>query len=231
MKIEEYYDSREEYSLEHFIQKTTTYRANQAISKSFDWVDLQGKKVLDIGCGVGYYAIPLALKCNHITGIDISNHNIELANKYSREMHIRNTTFTVSDLLEYSTSEKFDFIFAITVLMHCQNIDLALQKIQSLLKPGGYFLVSDLNKWFPPRLLHRKNDLPIFAQTFTLPGLVQKLQGNGFAISKVSGRIYSLGGLRKPDWVVALWLEKFAHLFPVKFLGEHVAILATRSIK
>jgi ubiquinone biosynthesis O-methyltransferase len=230
MKIQEYYDLREELSFEYFEWKTTRYKANKSISKSFEWINFDRANVLDIGCGVGYYAIPLAHKCKHITGIDISEHNIKLAKEYAQELSITNTTFEARDIFDFRPSVLFDVVYMITVLMHIEDIDRAFKTIRSFLKPGGVLLISDLNKWFSPRILLIKNSLPIFNQTFTFHQLRDKLHKNGFDIINESGRLYSLGGLRKPDWVIMSWMEKFARFVPFKYLGEHIAVLAKRSI-
>jgi 2-polyprenyl-3-methyl-5-hydroxy-6-metoxy-1,4-benzoquinol methylase len=228
VQIKNYYDHRETYSLDYFLWKTTKYRANRSISRSFDWIDLEGANVLDIGCGVGYYTIPISRKCACITGIDISDHNIELARQYAKALAVNNVTYIATDFLDYFSQEPFDFIYTITVLMHLKDIDQALQKINSLLKPGGILLISDLNKYFPPRILQNKKSLPIFYQTFTFSQLKRKLSDNGFDLLRESGRLYSIGGLRKPEWVVMNWMERYAQLWPIKYFGEHIALLAKK---
>ena len=228
MQIKTYYDRRETYSLEYFLWKTASYKANQSIIKSFDWIDLEDATVLDIGCGVGYYTVPISYRCTRITGIDISDHNIELARQYAKALAVNNVTYIATDFLDYFPEEPFDFVYTITVLMHLKHIDQALQKINSLLKPGGMLLISDLNKYFPPRVLQNRKSLPIFYQTFTFSQLRKKLLDNGFDLLKESGRLYSIGGLRKPDWVVMSWMEKYAQLWPLKYFGEHIALLAKK---
>lgn len=228
MEVKKYYDQREKYSIEYFLWKSKNYKANQSISRSFDWIDFEGTTVLDVGCGVGYYTIPVSRKCVHITGVDISDHNIELARQYAQALSVNNVTYIATDFLNYFSQEPFDIIYTITVLMHINDIDQALRKIYSLLKPGGLLLISDLNKYFPPRILQNRKSLPIFYQTFTFSTLKKILRNNGFDLLRESGRLYSIGGLRKPDWVVMSWMEKFAELWPLKYWGEHIALLAKK---
>jgi 2-polyprenyl-3-methyl-5-hydroxy-6-metoxy-1,4-benzoquinol methylase len=216
------------FSLEYFDWKTKKYKANQMISKSFDWINFSGKNVLDIGCGVGYYAIPLSKRCARITGIDISAHAIDLARQYASALLVRNAKFEKSDLLEYSSSESFDIVYLITVFMHIQDVDQALCKISSFLKPGGLLLISDLNKWYLTRFFIKKNSLPYFYQTFTFSYFRRKLQENGFEVVQESGRLYSFLGKRKPDWMVADWMEGLAKFWPFKYFGEHISVLAKR---
>jgi len=228
MEIKKYYDQREKYSLEYFHWKSTNYKANQSISRSFNWINFEGTTVLDFGCGVGYYTIPISRKCTHIIGVDISDHNIELARQYAQALAVNNVTYIATDFLDYFSQEPFDIVYAITVLMHIKDINQALHKINSLLKPGGLLLISDFNKYFPPRILQNRKSLPIFYQTFTFSKLKKMLLDNGFDLLRESGRLYSIGGLRKPDWVVLNWMEKYGELYPIKYLGEHIALLAKK---
>lgn len=66
-----------------------------------DWVNLSGnEKVYDLYTGVGTFAILLASKAGHVTGIEGSSLAIEDAKENALENGIRNTEFLTGDILE-----------------------------------------------------------------------------------------------------------------------------------
>jgi len=75
-------------------------------------------KVLDVGCGEGFYAIYLASKGFDVTGIDISENAIRTAkeNALKQGVNIRFISMDVADL--YKINNKFDFIFEWAILHH-----------------------------------------------------------------------------------------------------------------
>ena len=224
-----YYDQKARWDPEGFDWKSEKYKANRAIRKSFDWIDWSGADVLEIGCGVGYYALERARFARHVDGIDLSNQNIELARRHADRLGITNVAFRQSDLFNFQNNTQYDIVYAITVLMHIQDLVKASQKINALVRPGGYFLISDLNRFFHGRiqrfLMHKEK---IFMRAFTYTEIRKALGATGFQVLRESGRLYTPFGMREPDWVLALWLEALGSLWPMKCMGEHVAVLALK---
>lgn len=74
-------------------------------------------KVIDIGCGEGFYSIYLASKGFDVTGIDISEKAIGYAKENARKQGV-DVTFKVLDVTDLSkVEEKFDFVLE-WALMH-----------------------------------------------------------------------------------------------------------------
>lgn len=110
--------------------------------------DLNGKKVLDFGCGMGGMTLWYASnwKCE-ITGVDIDGHHIEIANRLKEKYKADNVRFLKKNILDGLFPEKFDFIFMNDVAEHIaipilEDIFIALK--QSL-APGGKLFVT-----YPP---------------------------------------------------------------------------------
>lgn len=228
-QVQTYYDRQAKFDGEHFDWKVKYYRGNRAISRSFDWIDWRGKRVLEIGCGPGYYSIPLASRCNQMVAIDLSSENIRVAKQHAERLQVDNVHFVQANLFEFTAVEPFDVVFLITVLMHIPELEAALARIRTFLNPGGYLLISDLNRYFHRRFIpiHRQPS-PVLLQTFTFKTLRSFLNKTGFKVIRESGRLYSIAGLRKPEWAVSLQLEQWAETWPLKYMGEHVAVLAQR---
>ena len=103
--------------------------------------DLSGKKVLDIGSGVGQLFNTLkSLGAEKIVGIEPSFRNFEYSKNKHSEIDVYNGT-----LEGFSTEDKFNTIICIAVFEHIIDMDSAFLKISSLLEDGGtfYLMVAD----------------------------------------------------------------------------------------
>ncbi|MCG8411302.1 MAG: alpha/beta fold hydrolase [Bacteroidales bacterium] len=102
--------------------------------------------LLDIGCGTGKMTYELAqyIPKGKITGIDISEKQIESANSRIKKNKARNINFKTGNVLnlEYS-DETFDVVWCHTLLMHLKEPVEALKEISRILKKGGFVAVSD----------------------------------------------------------------------------------------
>ena len=67
--------------------------------------DVNGKKVLDAGCGYGYYSVLLAKRGATVTGIDISERMIKLAKKNAHKASVE-CQFSVCDMQDLSVFTK-----------------------------------------------------------------------------------------------------------------------------
>lgn len=101
----------------------------------------QGSKVLDLGCGAG---VPVAkLLCSeghHVTGVDISEKQIELAQQY-----VPNAEFKVADMASLVRPDSsFDAVLAFYSVFHLpreQHEDF-VRKTYSWLRPEGLLLIN-----------------------------------------------------------------------------------------
>lgn len=99
------------------------------------------KKVLDLGCGDGFFMERIKNMDNEVTGIEISENAIIKA---------RNRGFKVYDVsLENNWSEKisdkFDIIFGGEIIEHVFDTDNFLKNIKNLLKEGGSLIITTPN--------------------------------------------------------------------------------------
>jgi SAM-dependent methyltransferase len=108
-------------------------------------------KVIDIGCGEGFYSIYLASRGFDVVGIDLSENAIKHA-KENSEKHGVNIRFLAMDIIGLGElKEKFDFVFEWT-LLH-QIIPSSRQKyvenVSNILNKGGKYLSVCFNEQDP----------------------------------------------------------------------------------
>jgi cyclopropane fatty-acyl-phospholipid synthase-like methyltransferase len=100
---------------------------------------------VDLGCGSGNYAIWLAKKGFHVTGIDFSNKALELAHKQAEQENVH-CTFLEADLTnaDFKPNTKYDFAYDWEVLHHVfpEDRERYIQNVDKMLQKGGtYFSV------------------------------------------------------------------------------------------
>ena len=91
---------------------------------------------LDVGCGNGWVVKKISKNnnCKKAIGIDKSKKMIKQASKKTNNIK---EEFIHTDIESWKYRGKFDFVFSMESLYYADSIEIALQKIYKLLKPGG----------------------------------------------------------------------------------------------
>ena len=99
-------------------------------------------KLVEFGCGTGFYTKVLADKADAVVATDISPGMLALAKE---RIKAANVTFQVEDCQETSFSAgAFDTIF-ISLVIHFTEPGKTLAEMRRILKPGGTLLISNLD--------------------------------------------------------------------------------------
>ncbi|WP_088348454.1 MULTISPECIES: bifunctional 2-polyprenyl-6-hydroxyphenol methylase/3-demethylubiquinol 3-O-methyltransferase UbiG [Rhodomicrobium] len=103
-------------------------------------------RVLDVGCGGGLVAEPLARLGAAVTGIDPAAENIAVARAHAEAqgLAIDYRAATTQDLA--AGGERFDCVVAMEVVEHVPDVPEFLRSCAALMRPGGLLLVSTLNR-------------------------------------------------------------------------------------
>lgn len=101
-----------------------------------------GARVLDAGCGEGPVAFYLAERYQYeVTGIDILEVNIEIANQKKKKLNLSNPTFKVADFSDTKLPDNyFDGVVILEALVHSPDYRQTLREVYRVLKPGGVFV-------------------------------------------------------------------------------------------
>jgi 2-polyprenyl-6-hydroxyphenyl methylase/3-demethylubiquinone-9 3-methyltransferase len=107
---------------------------------------LAGLRVVDIGCGGGLLAEPIARMGATVVGVDASEKNIKTAATHAAEtgtpVDYRATT---AEALA-AGGEKFDVVLAMEVIEHVADVNLFVKSLADLLAPGGVLFLATLNR-------------------------------------------------------------------------------------
>jgi ubiquinone/menaquinone biosynthesis C-methylase UbiE len=109
--------------------------------------------VLDVGCGTGSLALRLAGSAAVVHGLDLSAEMIRIAGEKADRQGASNVKFHVGDLETLTfEDESLDGICAYSLLHLVRDRQATLQRIFQLLKPGGFFISSNVclgDTWVP----------------------------------------------------------------------------------
>ena len=108
---------------------------------------LQGKKILDIGCGGGILAEALALEGAQVTAIDKAGPGLEVAKLHLLEsgLDINYQNSTAEEFSEKSKS-KFDVICCLEMLEHVPSPSSVINACSDLVKKNGDVFFSTINR-------------------------------------------------------------------------------------
>ena len=110
-------------------------------------IGIQGKKVLDVGCGIGGPARMLAADFDcHVTGIDLSEEFVRTATELSELLGLGDKTkFQRADALRLPfDDESYDVVWTQHVQMNVEDKKGFYREISRVLKPSGTFLYYDI---------------------------------------------------------------------------------------
>ncbi|MEA3640382.1 MAG: bifunctional 2-polyprenyl-6-hydroxyphenol methylase/3-demethylubiquinol 3-O-methyltransferase UbiG [Lamprobacter sp.] len=110
-------------------------------------VPLNGREVLDVGCGGGILSEAMALAGAKVTGIDMGEEPLKVA-----ELHTLETGIEVDyrqmpvEQLAAERPASFDVVTCMEMLEHVPDPSSVIDACARLVRPGGYVFLSTLNR-------------------------------------------------------------------------------------
>ncbi|MDO8962119.1 MAG: bifunctional 2-polyprenyl-6-hydroxyphenol methylase/3-demethylubiquinol 3-O-methyltransferase UbiG [Methylophilus sp.] len=108
---------------------------------------LQGKHVLDVGCGGGILSESMAQKGAIVTGIDLGEKALNVAKLHSLESGVAVDYQYISvEALAASQPASYDVVTCLEMLEHVPNPASVVQACATLVKPGGHLFFSTIHR-------------------------------------------------------------------------------------
>ena len=104
--------------------------------------------ILDAGCGIGNFIIPLSSKCKYIYGIDFSEGSLKICNARLKEQNIENVSIKNASIIKMPfDSKSADRILCYSVLQYFNpsEISVVIKEFKRILKEDGFILIDFLN--------------------------------------------------------------------------------------
>lgn len=116
-----------------------------------EWINarapLAGKNVVDIGCGGGILAESMARKGAKVTGIDLSEKALKVADLHSLESGVQvRYELIAAEQLAAREPGSFDVVTCMEMLEHVPDPAAVVQACATLVKPGGHVFFSTINR-------------------------------------------------------------------------------------
>ena len=129
-------------SREYFDEvETRKYFVEPHILGFADFERWRGKRVLEIGCGIGTDSVNFARAGAELTAVELSGESLRIAAKRAEVMGVAGSIRFVQANAEELTSalpaEQYDLVYSFGVIHHTPRPDRALAEIRALSVPGG----------------------------------------------------------------------------------------------
>jgi arsenite methyltransferase len=119
-----------------------------------------GTRVLEVGCGPGYYALRLAARFRHphVIGIDLSQRLIARARGLAKERSLENCQFYCGDAQQLDMPDaSVDVAVLCRLLLIVPQRRRTVAEVHRVLRPGGTCFIAEprpgVHAWFPLRLM------------------------------------------------------------------------------
>ena len=136
------------------------------------------KRVLEIGCGVGFVSSYLAENYDmEVYGTDYDSEQIQLANKLQPKLE--RLYYQVEDVIKLSFNDSsIDLVISQNVFHHIPDWEKTIKEISRVLTPGGYFNWIDLT--IPKLVRNIFNPFVKKYGLYTIDDVERYIEINGF---------------------------------------------------
>ena len=103
--------------------------------------------VADLGCGTGYFSVPISSKVKKVYAIDIQKEMLDYLEIKIKKNHIKNIkTLLSTDNIIPLQNESVDVLLSVNTLHEFQNRDKIIKEIYRVIKKTGRIVIVDFKK-------------------------------------------------------------------------------------
>lgn len=182
------------------------YSLEDHIPEVLGLVNWDGKRVLEIGAGVGTDARNIIARGGIYTGINIDAGSTQMARSSLQAFDLPGTVLQCDATQMDFPAASFDVVYSFGVLLCIPQIDRAVAQIARVLRPGGEVLVmlynrSSINYQIEIKLLRRA-----LRRSLTVPGAIPLLAAAGLPRQKLLRHAQLL--TERPNMSEEEWLSR-----------------------
>lgn len=109
----------------------------------------QGKKVLEIGCGIGTDSINFARHGADLTAVDLSEKSLELCRKRFEVYDLKARFYcgSAEELSSFVPVETYDLIYSFGVIHHTPRPDMVFEQVRKYCRPETEIRIMLYSKW------------------------------------------------------------------------------------
>ena len=127
------------------------YFVESHIPRFADFAKWKGKKVLEIGCGIGTDTISFARAGAQVTAVDLTEKSLEVARQRAKvfgfDDRIRFLQANAEKLSETVPVERYDLVYSFGVIHHTPHPDRVLDEVRKYVGPGSTVKIMVYNRW------------------------------------------------------------------------------------
>ena len=202
----------------------------------------RGKRVLEIGCGIGTDAEQFARNGANYVGIDLSDESLALSKQrfevFDLQGEFHNVDMTDTDAL--AKLGTFDLVYSYGVIHHFPNIEKIIDNVYGLLNTNGEFkfMVYAKNSWKYAMIrkgldqFEAQSDCP-YADAYTSEEITELL-GEKFHVERLRQAhcfMYNIDKYKQGQFELEPWFEAMPALMREavrEYLGWHLLIKARK---
>ena len=114
-----------------------------------DYVHLQGKNILDVGCGGGILSEAMAKTgANHVTGIDLAIKSLKIAQLHALQDQVTNVDYRMISVEDLAVEKPlyYDAVTCMEMLEHVPDPASVVRACAALVRSGGIICFSTINR-------------------------------------------------------------------------------------
>ena len=178
--------ARERLSREFFLDvERQRYALQPHILECLSWIDWSGKRVLEVGAGIGTDARRIIGAGARYTGINVDRGSAEATAQALRVFSMPGVSLQRDATSLDFPDGAFDAVYSFGVLQHIPAAQRAVAEIHRVLKPGGDFLLMLYNRTSINYALEIKVLRKMGLRLLRLPGMIPLLGRLGLPRAKL----------------------------------------------
>ncbi len=180
------FSDREKLSREFFLEvERERYRLQSHIAGIIDAIDWRGKRVLEIGTGVGTDARRIVSRGGIYTGVNVDQGSTLATAVALSSFGLPGATQQADATRLPFKAGSFDIVYTFGVLHHIPEVERAVAHVRRVLKPGGQLIAMLYNRTSINYAVEIKVLRKLGARALAIPGILGLASALGFPAQKL----------------------------------------------